>query len=151
MNPLTLLKGDTLGKTIYNVLAAIALASIVGWFGWGVVTGKYWKWQAQRQEDRADRAEQQAATAQGNANSANYGALNASQTRANMSTAAIDIRLLTEQAAGRAETYDPNDFDSNGAMPTNVVRELDAAEDRAGTAADRLRGKRAGRTNPKAP
>lgn len=141
MNPLLLLRGDTLGKTIYNTLAAVALLGVLSWVGWGIVSGKYWKWKADRLEDRAELAEENAKTAQGNAHSADVGAANASQTRATMDGGTFEIRLTTDAAAGRAESYDAINDDSSDSLPADLVRELDAAKDRAGAAANRLQRK----------
>lgn len=142
MNPLLLLKGDTLGKTIYNTLAALAILAVLTAVGFGVITGKFWKWKAGRAEDRAENAEAVAETATTNAQNANGSAENASMTRGRMDGGTFEIRLTTDQAATRAENYDDsNDVRDASGLPVDLVRELESAEDRAGAAADRLQRK----------
>ena len=139
-NPLLMLKGDTLGKTVYNVLAAAAVTVIAVWFAFVLISGQLWRWYAGRQSDRADRAESAAQIATHNAASANAGAANAGQTRATMDAQRVNVHVTTEQAATRAESYDPTRYDlDDGAVPDELVRELEAARRRAGAAADRLR------------
>lgn len=144
MNPLMFLRGETLGKTIYNYVAAVVLLIVIIWVGWGLATGKYWKWKADRLETRAENAEAVAATATVNAENANGSAANATATRAGMDGQTIEIRVRTEDAARRIETHVPTDVDADGAVPADILRELESAHDRAGAAADRLQ-----RTRPR--
>ena len=142
--PLALLKGKTLGQTIYNYIAAGVLLFVVALIAWGLISGKFWKWKAERAEDRADVAEANAAVAQGNAISANAGAENATITRGNMDAGSLNIRFITDQAATRAENHDDsNPVGDDGALPADLVRELDEADDRARAAANRLQRKNA--------
>jgi hypothetical protein len=139
------LRGETLGKTIYNIVALVALAGLLLFFGWGVLTGKYWQWKADRMETRAENAEAIAGVATANANNANGAASNASTTRGNMDGQTVEVRIHTDDAARRAESYVPNDLDSvDGGVPADIVRELENAHDRARSAADRLQRKGAG-------
>lgn len=142
ISPLVLLKGKTLGQTIYNYIAAGVLVFVLLLVAWGIISGKFWKWKAQRAEDRADVAEANAEVAQGNAISANAGAENATVTRGNMDAGSLNIRFITDQAATRAENHDDsNPVRDDGALPDDLVRELDEADDRARAAANRLQRK----------
>jgi hypothetical protein len=135
-----LLKGPTLGQTVYNVLAAAALLGVLSWVGIGVASGKFWKWRAHSLEDRAIGAENRAATAETNAANANGSAANATQTRAAIDAGTLSIRVTTEQAAGRVE-YGAYDIGDDGSLPPDLVRDVDAAHDRARAAANRLQRK----------
>lgn len=140
------LVGTSLGATVYNYVAAAALLGLLMFGAYILLTGKYWKWQANRANDRADVAEENAATAQGNADRANGAAGNATLTRQNMDRGKLDITVTTNAAAARAEKYDPtNDPDYDGGVSPELVRELEAAQNRARAASDRLQRKGAGR------
>lgn len=140
------LAGASVGATVYNYLAAGALLGLLVFGSYVVLTGKYWKWQAGRANDRADVAEENAATAQGNADRANGSAENATFTRQRMDDGKLDITVTTTQAAERAEKYDPTiDPDYDGGVSPDLVRELEAAQDRARAAKNRLQRKGAGR------
>lgn len=138
MNPLLLLKGDTLGKTIYNTVAFVALLVGLSYLGFGLVTGKYYKWQAGRQEDRADRAESNLKVATKNADDANTGAAIGNETRGKMDKSTVDIRVFTDKGAGRVENYESDTANDDGTLPDDIVRELNAAHARARAAADQL-------------
>lgn len=147
-----LLKGETLGKTIYNVVAAVLALLFVAALAYVLISGRFWKWKAERAETRADNAEAVAETATKNADNANGAAENASLTRGRMTGQTLDIRVTTEQAATRAENYgDPDTIDAASGLPADLVRELDDAEDRTRAAEDRLRRARSGRADTAPP
>lgn len=137
MNPLMLLKGDTLGKTIYNAFILIAVVGMLAFVGAAVVTGKFWHWRANVANERADRAEATAQVATRNAENANAGAANATATRQALDTQRVQISVTTEQSAQRVENGKAL-VDDSGDLDADLVRELDAARTRAGTAANRL-------------
>jgi hypothetical protein len=147
MNPLVFLKGETLGKTIYNGLVFVAIIGLAGYIGLGIVSGKFWHWRADKANERADRAEAVAETASRNAANADGSAQNATFTRDNMDRDRIEITLKTEQAATRVENATTTVGDDGGLDP-DLMRELEAARDNAGSAARRLQ--RAG-SGPGAP
>jgi hypothetical protein len=138
MNPLSLLRGDTLGKTLYNYAVAILVVVAIAWGGWTVAKGKFWHWRADTQSARADRAEANAATAQTNATNATGAAVNATQTRAAMDTGTNTARTNTAEAVKRINAHVPTPVAASGVPDPDLVRELRAAHDRARSAADRL-------------
>lgn len=142
INPLPLLRGETLGKTIYNVAAACALVVILGLVVYNVVAGKVWKWRYERADARAETAEARAETAETNARNADGALDNAATSRAIMDRDTEANRSATETAARRAETYGNASTATrdDGRLPVDLVRELDDAEARADAAARRLRG-----------
>jgi len=137
MNPLVFLKGDTLGKTIYNGLVFVAILGLAGYIGVGIVSGKFWHWRADRADARADRAEAVAEVQTRNAANAEGAAENASFTRDNMDRDRIEITLKTEQAATRAENATTT-VGNDGGLDPDLLRELEAARNSAGSAANRL-------------
>lgn len=147
MNPLLLLKGETLGKTIYNSLVFAAVLFLVVYVGFGMVSGKFWHWRADKANERADRAEAVAEVAQHNADNANGSAENAAITRSNMDQGKLTITVKTEQAA---EKYDgaTTVVDDDGSLDVDLVRDIQAARNRAGAAADRLQRTGTSRTAP---
>lgn len=147
MNPLVFLKGDTLGKTIYNALVLVAILGLVGYVGFGIVSGKFWHWRTNVANERADRAEAVAEMQTRNAVNASGAAENASLTRGNMDRDRIEITLKTEQAAVRAENATTTASDDGG-LPPDLLRELEAARNDARSAADRLQRTRSGGKSP---
>lgn len=136
------LVGATLGQTIYNYLAAIALIGLLLFGSYVLITGKFWHWRADVANKRADNAEAAAEISQGNADRANGAAENATFTREQMDAGKLDIHVTTTAAAERAEKYDPtNDPDFDGGVSDDLVRELEAAKARAGAASNRLQRK----------
>lgn len=138
MNPLSLLRGDTLGKTVYNCIVAGLVVVLLSWAGWTAAKGKFWHWRADRQEVRADRAEAKAEVAAVNAINADGAAANATQTRAALDTATATARTNTAAAVKRINDHAPSPVSATGLPDPVVVRELDSAHDRARSAADRL-------------
>lgn len=140
------LAGATVGATVYNYAVAIALVGLLIFGGYVILTGKWYQWRADVANKRADVAEENAAVAQGNADRANGAAENAAITREKIDAGKLDIIVTTNAAATRAEKYDPTiDPDYDGGVSPDLVRELEAAQDRARTSANRLQRKGAGR------
>lgn len=129
----------TLGQTIYLGIVGALLLIAVGFFAWG----QFSSWRAGNWKDRAKDAQAAAGAAQANADSANAGAANATLTRQNMDAGTVTVRVETEAAARRIEGYAnrPAPVADLAPVDPDVVRELEAAEDRARAAADRLRRK----------
>lgn len=144
--PVTI-KGETLGKTIYNVAVLVAIVCIVGYVGFVAISGRVWEWRAHRAENRADSAEATAKVAVKAATDSDGAAGNATLTRSRVDVVVSDIRSRSEEAAGRAVNYE-GDVPTDGTLPDDLVRELDEATDRASGAANRLQRKGARRGNP---
>ena len=117
---------------VVGVLLVLAVL-VLGGYGWWL----------KHQADKVPELQQAAAQAQGNANSANAGAANASGTRAAIDAGTVTVRLETDAAVQRIEGYANRPVPAADLDPVDadVVRELDAAEGRARTAADRLQRK----------
>lgn len=147
MNPLIFLKGETLGKTIYNVLVFLAALGLVGYLAFSMIAGKFWHWRADKANDRADHAEAVAAVQTRNATNADGSAANATITRDNMDRGKLEITVRTEQAAEKYDNATTIVSDS-GDLDPDLVRDVEAARDRARSAADRLQRASAGRTAP---
>lgn len=128
-----LLKGPTLGRTLYNVLVLLAALAFVSLLVLALIFGKGWSLQRQKTADAQAGERVQARAAEANAGAAS----NAAQTRAAVDSAIIGVRTTTQEAATRIEdakfTVGPD-----GALPDDLVRELDAATRRASAAGDRL-------------
>jgi Tfp pilus assembly protein PilE len=140
---LALVPGDTLGKKLYNVAIALVVVGIVGWLAYQSLRGDFWKWRATRNDKRADVAEANVRVATRNAQQANGAATNATETRAAMDAATTSTRTNTAEAVRRITNAPAAPVSVSGALSVDLVRELDAARDRAGTAADRLQRTRA--------
>ena len=139
MNPLMLLKGDTLGKTIYNTLAFIAAVIVVLFLGFRIVTGNWYEWKYERAAKRADTAESNLKVSQENTRQATAATAIGAETTARMASGTLDIRLHTEQSAGSVENYESDMANDDGSLPPDIMRALTAAHDKAGAAANRLR------------
>jgi len=148
LNPLLLLRGKTLGGTIYRSLIAVAVLGLLAYVGFVIVTGRWANWKLRRTEAVLEVTQQRAAVAEINATNADGAAANASVTRADMDLSTSTIRETAAAAAERIE----NDVDElplpEGADPApgldpSVVRELETADRKARAAADRLLGTRA--------
>lgn len=140
MNPFLFLKGETLGKTIYNVVVAVLIVAVLAWFGWTATKAKFWEWRADHNATRAEHAEANVVVAQRNATNATGAAQNATQTRAAMDTATATTRANTAAAVKRINDHASTPVADSGEPDASIMRELTAAHDRARTAADRLRG-----------
>lgn len=135
-----LLRGDTLGRTVYNVLAALAVLAVLAFLAFS----GFQSWRIGNLKDRAESAEANAA-AQTKAADDNAGAaLNATATRAAVDNAILQIRVTTEQAAARAAANESNAPGDDGSPSADLLRELEEARTRATSAADRLQ-----RTRPR--
>lgn len=136
---IALLRGKTLGETVYRLVLAGLLLVAIGWTAWAFVSGRWWAWRADVWKERAQAAADAARQERANARSADAGAANATATRQGMDTATGAVRAETEAAAERIERHahpdNPAAVDDAGA---ELVRELDDAEARARAAADRL-------------
>lgn len=128
-----LLKGDTLGRTLYNVLALLAVLAFVGLLGMALVFGKGWSVQRVKTAEARAGERVQAQAAENNA----AAAANASATRAAVDSAIIQVRVTTDQTAARIEDA-KHSVGPDGALPDDILRELDAATRRATAAGDRL-------------
>ena len=139
------LKGPTLGGTVVRVvfvvlllvLAVQVLGGRLGWWRAGV-----WKERAEEQRDIASQA-------QAEANSANAGAQNATETRQRVDLVLSGIPSQTEASAQRIEQHADRPAPVADLDPIDpaVVRELEDGEARVRAASDRLQRTGTGRTN----
>jgi len=141
-----ILVGKTLGQTIYRCLVAAALLALLAYLAVVVITGRWAEWKLRRTEAALEVAVGKAAVAETNAANADGAAQNATVTRAEMDASTSTIRDTAAAAAERIE----NDVDElpipTGADPSSdldpsVLREIQAADRKARSAADRVLGK----------
>lgn len=133
---LLLLKGKTLGQTLYNVVVLVAAIGFIALLGLLLVFGNGWK--SQKAKADAARAGERAQAAAADANAG--AALNSTATRAAMDSAIIEVRVTSDQAARKIEDAKYS-VGADGALPDDLVRELEAASGRAAAAGDRLQRK----------
>lgn len=143
VNPLLLLRGPTLGATVYRCLIAAAVLALVAYIGVISFTGRWANWKLRRTEAVLEVTQQRAAVAEINATNADGAAQNATVTRAEMDTSSSTIRDTAAQAAARIEN-DVEDLplpvgaDASSDLDPRVLREIDAASSHARSAAARL-------------
>lgn len=144
---LLFLKGDTLGKTVYNVLKLLAALGVVAWLVFALVTGRIYEWRLNRATDRAETAEATAQVATKAAADSDAAAVNATDTRGRVDRVVVEVQNQTQQAVERARNYEGS-IPADGSLPADLVRELEEARTRATTAANRLQRTGTGGTSP---
>ena len=117
------------------VLGLLLIMTVV----YGVFSGKYWKYRAERSKERAMAAAAEAIIEADRRKQSEAGATIATDTRAGMDRIEIDVNLPAEQAARRMESNAQANPDPAAGRPDPVVmRELEAAADKAESAGNRL-------------
>lgn len=124
----------TFAQAAYMAVVGLLLLLALVMFVWGQVSN----WRAGTWKTRAEEASVAATAAQGNADSANAGAANATTTRTAIDWGAVVVRVDTEQSAQRIQAHVPIDPDTSGLPDADVLRELEAADRAYRAAGDRL-------------
>lgn len=141
-----------LGRIVVWILVGSCCLFIFGWGLFGMTKTAYYRWSAENWKEKAQEARDEAVAQTKNYQASDGAFANATQTRENMTTAVGAAAYDFDAAIRRIDDYEkrtPAAPGANAAPDPDLLRDVDAAEDRYRAAQDRLQRARASRTRAK--